>query len=189
MNRLHTHADFLRALKEATPDQRAHMCYHSNPNQQKALAEIIYNALCGNCNLSSKDINDLRPHQQRLKKLASPQVGPQSRNKMVRYQKGGWLGSVLGKIFKTTSRKAGRLAKKAVAIAKNKGLQKQLLNKTKTRGKKLLKTAVDNLSQTTSQALDSEPSGLDPQPESIEQLYNRLHQIRLKKAALLSGDV
>ncbi|KXJ05210.1 hypothetical protein AC249_AIPGENE11730 [Exaiptasia diaphana] len=78
MNRLQTHADFLRSLKEATPEQRARLCYNSNSNQQKALAEIIYNALCGNCNLSAKDINDLRPHQQRLKKLASPKASSDS---------------------------------------------------------------------------------------------------------------
>lgn len=182
MKRLKTHAKFLMALKHADDGQLQRLLYHSNHRQQKVIAEILHNTVRGNLPLSTEDKLALYPHRKRIKTYTNPALSDKSRQKLTRYQRGGWLGRVVRRVLGRVAKKALPAAqKKAAMIAKNKGLQKALkkvATKTQTLAKQALRDKIDDLSAVTSDGINE---GAQPPPAlvgEIEHLYRQLDDLR-----------
>ena len=189
MKRLHTHQVFLKAMKEGNDNQRAQLLYYSSPSQQKCIAEILHNMLRGSVPMHPDDVEALRPHRKRIEKYSNPNILQSTRHSMTRYQRGGWLGGILKRVFHSSARKATAVGKKvarqAIAAAKKKGLRKAVKKtsaKALNKGKEILKSTIDDLTTDTSKAIKGELSKAVPttsvaassHQQRLQQLYERL---------------
>ena len=91
---------FLQLLLDTKSDkQRRSLLKTATPGQVRALSEICY----GNCDIDDDCRRDLRLHVDRLKAIASPELGYGQKKKRINKhsQQGGGVFSILAPILST----------------------------------------------------------------------------------------
>jgi len=93
--RLRRNWDLLKVLKSGTPDQRKALIKASSNDLILAICEIVDNVLRGTVKLTPTQRKKLQSYKGQLRKLASKNVAPKEKRKVLVSQKGGFLPLVL----------------------------------------------------------------------------------------------
>ena len=101
---MHRNLPFLQLLLDTKSDkQRRSLLKTATPSQVRALSEICHETIYGNCEIDDDCRRNLRLHVERLKAIASPELGYGQKKKRINEhsQQGGGFFSILAPILGT----------------------------------------------------------------------------------------
>ena len=89
------HLNFLCLLSKAHPRQQRALLETAEPDQIRAICEVVYNVLHGNIHIPDVIKEDLKPHKDKLRGIADKKVSYNSKKKiLVQTGSGVWASLI-----------------------------------------------------------------------------------------------